>query len=45
LLHSMSNKGMRHIPIVDSNQFPLYVISMRDIVTLLVDSFPAGTVE
>jgi CBS domain-containing protein len=45
LLNSMSIKGMRHIPIVDSGQLPLYVISMRDIVTLLVDSFPPEAIK
>jgi CBS domain-containing protein len=45
LLHSMSTNGMRHIPIVDSDHCPLYVISMREIVTLLVDSFPPEVIE
>ncbi len=45
LLHSMSIKGMRHIPIVDSSQLPLYVISMRDIVALLVGSFPPEAIK
>ena len=45
LLHSMSIKGMRHMPIVDADHHPLYVISMRDIVTLLVDSFPPNAIE
>jgi CBS domain-containing protein len=45
LLHSMSTNGMRHIPIVDSDHCPLYVISMREIVTLLVESFPPKVIE
>jgi CBS domain-containing protein len=45
LLHSMRIKGLRHIPIVDADHHPLYVISMRDIVTLLVDSFPPNAIE
>ncbi len=45
LLHHMSHKGMRHIPIVDAEQHPLYVISVRDIVTLLVEAFPPGAIK
>jgi len=45
LLHCMSIRGMRHIPIVDADHHPLYVISVRDILTLLVDSFPPNTIE
>ena len=45
LLHQMSHKGMRHIPIVDANRHPLCVISVRDIVTLLVESFPPDAIK
>ena len=45
LLHCMSIKGMRHIPIVNDKRHPLYVISVRDVVTLLVDSFPPGAID
>ena len=44
LLHFMSIKGMRHIPIVNADHHPLYVISVRDIVTFLVSSFPPNTI-
>lgn len=45
LLHCMSHKGMRHIPIVDEGRHPLYVISVRDIVELLVESFPPDAIK
>ena len=45
LLHCMSINGMRHIPIVDADHHPLNVITVRDIVTLLVDSFPPNAIE
>ena len=45
VLHYMSIKGKRHIPIVDADRHPLYVISVRDIITLLVDSFPPNAIE
>ena len=44
LLNYMSIEGMRHIPIVDADHHPLYVISVRDIVTFLVSSFPPNTI-
>ena len=44
LLHFMSIKGMRHIPIVNADHHPLYVISVRDIVTFLVSSFPPNAI-
>jgi CBS domain-containing protein len=45
LLHFMSIKGMRHIPIVDADNHPLRVISVHDIVTFLVSSFPPNAIE
>ncbi len=45
LLHCMSDKGLRHIPIVDADHHPLYLIAVRDIVTLLVDSFPPDAIH
>jgi CBS domain-containing protein len=45
LLHQMSHNGMRHIPIVDEKRHPLCVISVRDIVTLLVESFPPDAIK
>jgi len=45
LLHFMSIKGKRHIPIVDADNHPLYVISVHDIVTFLVSSFPPNAIE
>ncbi len=45
LLHCMSDKGLRHIPIVDADHHPLYVITVRDIVTLLVESFPPDAIH
>ena len=44
MLNYMSIEGMRHIPIVDADHHPLYVISVRDIVTFLVSSFPPNTI-
>ena len=45
LLHFMSIKGKRHIPIVDADSHPLCVISVHDIVTFLVSSFPPNAIE
>ncbi len=45
LLHCMSHKGMRHIPIVDADKHPLYVICVRDVVELLVESFPPDAIK
>ena len=45
LLHFMSIKGKRHIPIVDADNHPLCVISVHDIVTFLVSSFPPNAIE
>jgi CBS domain-containing protein len=45
LLHYMSIKGVRHVPIVDADRHPLCVISVRDIITFLVNSFPPNAIE
>jgi CBS domain-containing protein len=45
LLNYMSIKGVRHVPIVDAERHPLYVISVRDIITFLVNSFPPNVIE
>ncbi len=45
LLHCMSDKGLRHIPIVNADYHPLYTINVRDIVTLLVESFPPDAIH
>lgn len=40
VLNKMSVGGFRHVPIVDSRGRPVFVVSMRDAVEYLVDSFP-----
>ena len=40
VLNKMSVGGFRHIPVVDDEQCPAFVISVRDVVTFLVDAFP-----
>jgi len=42
VLNKMSVGGFRHVPIVDSQGRPVFVVSMRDVVEYLVDSFPAA---
>ena len=39
-LNLMSVGGFRHIPVVDEQHRPVYVVSVRDIVGFLVDAFP-----
>jgi CBS domain-containing protein len=39
-LNMMSVGGFRHIPLVDADQHPTGVVSMRDIVDYMVDLFP-----
>jgi CBS domain-containing protein len=39
-LNKMSVGGFRHVPVVDDERRPATVISVRDIVTFLVDAFP-----
>ena len=40
VLHEMSVGGFRHVPIVDSEGHPVFVISVRDVVQFLVEAFP-----
>jgi CBS domain-containing protein len=40
VLNKMSVGGFRHIPVVDDEHHPACVISVRDVVTFLVDAFP-----
>jgi CBS domain-containing protein len=39
-LHQMSLGGYRHIPLTDENNFPVAVVSMRDIVEYIVSMYP-----
>jgi CBS domain-containing protein len=39
VLHMMSVGGFRHIPIVDSEERPAFVVSVKDVVQFLVESF------
>jgi len=41
VLNKMSVGGFRHVPIVDSRNRPVFVVSVRDVVEYLVDSFPS----
>jgi CBS domain-containing protein len=40
VLNRMSAGGFRHVPVVDSEGRPVFVISVRDVVDFLVDHFP-----
>ena len=40
LLNKMSVGGFRHVPVVDDEHRPVCVISVRDVVTFLVNAFP-----
>ena len=40
VLNKMSVGGFRHVPVVDDDHRPYAVISVRDVVTFLVDAFP-----
>src|SRR5262245_37455176 len=40
VLHMMSIGGFRHIPVVDEEQRPVFVVSVKDVVQFLVDAFP-----
>lgn len=40
-LNMMSVGGFRHLPVVDNDGRPAFMISVRDIVEFLVESFPA----
>jgi CBS domain-containing protein len=45
VLNKMSVGGFRHVPIVDTRGRPVFVVSMRDVVEYLVDSFPTEIVN
>ncbi len=40
VLNEMSVGGFRHVPIVDAERKPAFMISVRDVVQFMVDSFP-----
>jgi CBS domain-containing protein len=40
VLNLMSITGFRHLPVVDDRGRPLFVVSVRDVVTILVELFP-----
>jgi len=40
-LNMMSIGGFRHLPITDERGFPAFILSVRNIVEFLVDSFPS----
>lgn len=39
-LSQMSVGGYRHVPVVDDQHRPVFVVSVRDVVQFLVDAFP-----
>jgi CBS domain-containing protein len=39
-LNKMSIGGFRHIPVVNENHHPVFVVSVREIVEFLVEAFP-----
>jgi CBS domain-containing protein len=40
VLNKMAVGGFRHVPVVDDEFRPAYVIAVRDVVSFLVDAFP-----
>ena len=40
VLNKMSVGGFRHVPVVDDENRPVFVVSVRDVVEFLVESFP-----
>ena len=40
LLNKMSVVGFRHVPVVDEEGCPVFVVSVKDVVAILVESFP-----
>jgi len=40
-LNMMSVGGFRHLPVTDERNWPAFILSVRDIVEFLVESFPA----
>jgi CBS domain-containing protein len=45
VLRMMSVGGFRHVPLVDERGLPAGVVSVRDVVDLLVEAFPAEIVN
>jgi CBS domain-containing protein len=41
VLYMMSVGGFRHVPVIDSGGRPVGVVSVRDVLDLLVEAFPA----
>ena len=41
VLNLMSVGGFRHVPVVDEQGRPAFVVSVRDVVQFLVDAFPS----
>ena len=39
-LNRMSVGGFRHVPVVDAEHRPAFVVSVRDVVEYLVEAFP-----
>jgi CBS domain-containing protein len=39
-LNKMSVGGFRHVPVVDQEHHPAFVVSVRDVVEFLVAAFP-----
>ena len=39
-LNKMSVGGFRHVPVVDQDHRPAFVVSVRDVVEFLVEAFP-----
>jgi signal-transduction protein with cAMP-binding, CBS, and nucleotidyltransferase domain len=40
VMHTMHVGGFRHVPIVDEDDIPLHVISIRDVLAFVLDQFP-----
>jgi len=40
VLNKMAVGGFRHVPVVDADGRPVFVVSVRDVVEFLVDFFP-----
>jgi len=44
-MNRMNLGGFRHVPLVDKSMRPVGIISVKDIVTLLVDEFPSAVMN
>ena len=44
-MNRMNLGGFRHVPIVDKSMRPVGIISVKDIVTLLVEEFPSAVMN